>query len=94
MMRLLTKTLIFIILFSCASRDIKTSKLSQINSQNEYENNYINYEKKPISKIKFFSFFFHNIYNPSKRNPPLVNINKKIYQDNVSLLRWSGHSTF
>ena len=94
-MKFFIKNLIFVILFSCASRDIKTSKFAKINDKNEYENNYINYEKKSINKTKFLSFFFKNIFNqPEKVFFPLVNINKKVYQDNVSLLTWSGHSTF
>ena len=62
-MKFFIKNLIFVILFSCASRDIKTSKFAKINDKNEYENNYINYEKKSINKTKFLSFSF-----------PLVNI--------------------
>ncbi len=82
-MNFFIKKLVFIILSFCASRDIKTSKFAKINDKNEYENNYIKYEKKSINKTKFLSFSF-----------PLVNIYKKVHQDNVSLLTWSGHSTF
>ena len=71
------------------------SKFAKINAQNEYENNYINNEEKTISKIKFFNFFFNNIFSPpSKKKFPLLDINKKIYQKDVSLLTWSGHSSF
>ena len=94
-MRLLIKFILPLVFLSCSSRDIKISKFAKINDNNEYENNYINNEEKTISKIKFFNFFCDNIFSPpSKKKFPLLNINKKIYQKDVSLLTWSGHSTF
>ena len=94
-MKLIIKILIPIFLLSCSSRDIKVSKFAKIDERDEYENNYISNEKKSIDKIKFFEFFFDNIFNPPKKKKFVsVDIDNKIYKKNLSLLTWSGHSTF
>tara|TARA_B100001057_G_scaffold448342_1_gene488596 strand:- start:523 stop:1566 length:1044 start_codon:yes stop_codon:yes gene_type:complete len=94
-MKLILKIIIPTLLLSCASRDIKVSKFAKIDERDEYENNYISNKKKSIDKSAFFHFFFDNIFHPPKTKKFVsVGINKKIYEENFSLLTWSGHSTF
>ena len=94
-MRFLIKIFLLLVLVSCSSRDIKISKFAKINDLKQYENNYLSYEKRSIKKSKFFSFIFKNIFNPpQKKKFESVEVDKKIYNNNLSLLTWAGHSTF
>ena len=94
-MKLIVKIIFPILLLSCASQDIKVSKFAKIDERDEYENNYISNKKKSIDKIEFFEFFFDNIFNPPKKKKFVsLDIDNKIYKKNLSLLTWSGHSTF
>ena len=94
-MRFIVKIIIPILLLSCASQDIKFSKFAKIDERYEYENNYISNKEKSIDKSEFLHFFFDNIFNsPKIKKFVSVGINKQIYEENLSLLTWSGHSTF
>ncbi len=94
-MKIFIKIILPFIFLSCSSRDIKISKYANINDKDEYENNYLSYEKESIDQTKFLSFFFNNIFNPPKKKVfPKMSINKKVYEKNISLLTWGGHSTF
>ncbi len=64
-----------------------------MNEKNRYVNNYIDETK--ISKVKFFKFFFANIFDPpNKKKFPETKISKIIYENEKHLLTWFGHSTF
>lgn len=94
-MKLFIKIFLLLFLLSCSSVDIKVSKHAKINHLNQYENNYLTEEKRSIKKSKLFSFFFKNIFMPPpKKKFRLMDVNKKIYNNNSSLLTWAGHSTF
>jgi len=94
-MKFLIKFSLLLILVSCSSREIKISKHAKINHFNQYENNYLSEEKRSIKNSKIFSFFFKNIFFPPKKKKfKLMEIDKKIYNNDSSLLTWAGHSTF
>jgi|TARA_B100000287_G_scaffold7821_1_gene7716 L-ascorbate metabolism protein UlaG (beta-lactamase superfamily) len=94
-MKIFLKIILLFILVSCSLRDIKTSKYARINDQDQYENNYIRYDKKSTKLTKFFSFFLKNIFDPpDKKKFEIMDINKQIYKKEKSLLTWAGHSTF
>ena len=94
-MKFLVKIFLLLFLVSCSSHDIKASKYAKINDFNQYENNYLSEEKRAIKKSKFFSFFFKNIFfPPTKKKFNLMDVDEQIYNSDLSLLTWAGHSTF
>ena len=94
-MKLLVKIFLLLFLVSCSSHDIKASKYAKINDFNQYENNYLSEEKRAIKKSKIFSFFLKNIFFPPREKKfNLMDVDNQIYNSDLSLLTWAGHSTF